>query len=73
MDKASDTEVTSKPRTRGWNYSLGVAGIICGLVGFYAVEVWTSGFFYGFGGLCFAVGRYLSYMESAGPDKRPHD
>jgi hypothetical protein len=68
MDKASVTEVTSKPRTRGWNNGLGAVGILCGLVGFYAVDGWASGLFYGVGGLCFAIGRYLSYMENAGPD-----
>lgn len=66
---APDSEITSKPRTRGWSYGLGVTGVLCGLVGFIVFEGWASGLFYAIGGLCFAVGRYLSYMEKVGPDQ----
>ena len=68
MNKAPVAENTLKPRSRRRIYSLGVAGILCGLVGFYVVEGWASVVLFGIGGLCFAAGRYLSYMEDAGPD-----
>jgi len=67
-DCASDTVVISKPRKRGWNYGLFAAGIISGLMGFYTVEGLATSLFFGFGGLCFAASRYLSYMENAGPN-----
>lgn len=68
MDKASDTQDTFKSRKRGWNYGFIAAGILCGLVAFYVVDGWRSGLIFGLGGLCFAVSKYLSYMEDAGPD-----
>jgi hypothetical protein len=68
IDRASEVDTTSKPKSRPWKIALGVAGVLFGLVAFYFAEGWTSGFFYLIGGLCFAVGRYLSYMEHAVPD-----
>jgi uncharacterized membrane protein len=68
MEKVTDGKAAIRSRTRICNYALFVAGVLSGLVAFFLVEGGLSTFFFAVGGLCFAVGRYLTYMENAGPD-----
>lgn len=68
MDNASDTQADFKSRRPGWNYGFVTSGVLCGFVAFYLVDGWLGDLIFGLGGLCFAVGKYLSYMKDAGPD-----
>ena len=68
MAKATDGTAVTRSRMRLCNHALTVVGVFSGLVAFFLVEGGLSTVFFAIGGLCFAVGRYLTYMENAEPD-----